>query len=75
MATKTGTDIKICVIRLVGIGLNMGLNAFWPDGMPVVLKNGYNGDFIEAIYNPSWGIKYISFQSGCQSGRAFTAHP
>jgi O-antigen/teichoic acid export membrane protein len=51
--------LRFASIRLVGIGLNMGLNLFFLMVCPWLLKNGYNGDFLEAIYNPSWGIKYI----------------
>lgn len=51
--------LRFASIRLVGIGLNMGLNLFFLMVCPWLLQNGYNGDFLTAIYNPSWGIKYI----------------
>ena len=51
--------LRFAFIRLAGIGVNLGLNLFFLLLCPWLLKNGYAHGFLEAVYNPSWGIKYI----------------
>ena len=54
-----GRPLRFATIRLIGIGLNMGLNLFFLLACPWLLENGYAQGLLNFLYNPEWGIKYI----------------
>ncbi len=51
--------LRFATIRLIGIGLNMGLNLFFLLACPWLLENGYTPGLLDLVFNPTWGIKYI----------------
>jgi len=50
---------RFAFIRIVNIAVNIGLNLFFFLLCPYLIKHGYAGDFINAIYDPNAGIAYI----------------
>ena len=51
--------IRFATIRLIGIGINIGLNLFFLLLCPWMLENGQALGLLDVVYNPDWGIKYI----------------
>ncbi len=50
--------VKFATVKLINIGINIGLNLFFLLLCPFLLEN-YDIHFIEKIYHPSVGIGYI----------------
>ncbi len=54
-----GRPGRFAIVRLTGIGLNIGFNLFFLLLCPWLLKQGIMTDFIEKIYRPEFGVGYI----------------
>ncbi len=50
---------RFAFIRIVNISANIGLNLFFFLLCPYLIKQGYNSEFIDYIYDPNAGIAYI----------------
>lgn len=50
---------RFAFVRLVNIGVNIGLNLFFYLLCPYLLKQGIALNFVEIIYDPAMGIGYI----------------
>lgn len=50
---------RFAIVRLTGIGLNIGLNLFFLLLCPWLLEQGILTDFIEKIYRREFGVGYI----------------
>lgn len=50
---------RFAFLRLVNIGINILLNLFFLILCPGIISEGVDSDFINRIYNPSFGIGYI----------------
>ncbi|GIV31649.1 MAG: polysaccharide biosynthesis protein [Saprospiraceae bacterium] len=51
--------VRFAVVRLTGIGLNIGFNLFFLLLCPWLLSKGYGGAWLDAIYRPSFGVGYV----------------
>ena len=50
---------RFAFVRLVNIGVNIGLNLFFYLLCPYLLKQGFALNFVGSIYDPAMGIGYI----------------
>ncbi len=57
-----GKALRFAILKLTSIGVNVGLNLFFIVLCPWILEQGaghFAYDFIEKIYNPTFGVGYI----------------